>query len=269
MNKFIFLCCFILPLSVLGNEQRSSPQFELWSDIGTTLNLAWRGSYEQFQSKTSYAYLGTGSVFLAHAIDRDDEIIAHYGRNEKNTPMEILDALGVIGGSPIWPAIFYIYGRNNADEKLLRFTMESVAAIFLAQMETVAFSFMDIHERPSKDSLSKWETSFRGDSSFPSGHVIPWYIMGLKTMQFYGPAMSSIPFIVGLGISYERIQSRKHYWSDIIGSMILSGMASEGVRKAAGHSKNHSFYKNHLENDFSFIPIISSRVMALSCSYQF
>jgi undecaprenyl-diphosphatase len=50
--------------------------------------------------------------------------------------------------------------------------------------------------------------------------------------------------------SFQRVNERKHYVSDVVGAFFLSAFASEGVRVAHGHKKNHPFYKLIFEHDF-------------------
>ena len=70
-----------------------------------------------------------------------------------------------------------------------------------------------------------------------------------KTLQFYGPTWSTIPLVFTMVASLQRMQDGKHYLSDIVGAFFLTGMAFEGVRKVAGYTDNHSFYKRWLEHD--------------------
>jgi hypothetical protein len=256
------LLVLLLSFNVFG-KPLPGPQNDVWKDLGSAVRYAGHGSYMQFQSKTSYAYLGTGSVFLSHAFAEDDDLLQKFAKKKKSSFLDALDFAGVVGSSPLWPVGLYVYGRTSSNEHLIRFTMESSAAVLLAQIETVSLSLIDIHERPDDSDLSFWETQFRGDSSFPSGHVIPWFVLGFKAYQFYGPWVSTLPFALSLAVSYERVQSARHYWSDIVGSFIISAMASEGVRKAASYDKNHSAYKDHLENDLSWLPIFTHSTKGL------
>ncbi len=46
--------------------------------------------------------------------------------------------------------------------------------MYLADLETMLISHLPVHDRPRTDHLEFSEKAFRGDSSFPSGHVIPY-----------------------------------------------------------------------------------------------
>ena len=50
--------------------------------------------------------------------------------------------------------------------------------------------------------------------------------------------------------SQQRVMDGKHYLSDVVGGFFLAAMASEGVRAAAGYSKNHPTYKWLFERNF-------------------
>jgi membrane-associated phospholipid phosphatase len=99
--------------------------------------------------------------------------------------------------------------------------------------ESGLMSFIDIHERPRTDHTTFWEEAFRGNSSFPSGHVIPFSMLTFKVLQFYGPYAAIAPAAAALVVAFERINSEKHWSSDVIAGIGLSYFASEGVRLAA------------------------------------
>ena len=120
----------------------------------------------------------------------------------------------------------------------------------MALLESAALSVVHIHERPKIDKLSKWETNFRGSSSFPSGHVIPYAVITLKTFQFFGPYYAILPVALLAATSVQRVRDGKHYLSDVVGGFFLSAFASEGVRKAANYQNNNLIYKAVFDHNF-------------------
>jgi undecaprenyl-diphosphatase len=47
------------------------------------------------------------------------------------------------------------------------------------------------------------------------------------------------------------VRTEKHYFSDIIGTFMISALASEGTRIASGYENNHPWYKAIFERDVS------------------
>ena len=132
---------------------------------------------------------------------------------------------------------------------MVRYAMESFSTMFLAMIETGILSYaINVHQRPTEAS-NVWEKNFRGDSSWPSGHVIPYTTLFLKTFQFYGPWWSLIPGVLMVATGYERVASGKHYLSDVIGGFFITLFASEGVRVAGKYQDNHPVFKWIYEND--------------------
>ena len=132
---------------------------------------------------------------------------------------------------------------------MMQFMMEYASAMYLTLAETGILSYIQIHKRPSPHNISFWEKEFRGNSSWPSGHIVPYSALFFKTLQFYGPAWSTIPLALTLMSSLQRMQDGKHYLSDIVGAFFLSAIASEGVRKVANYNGNHGFYKRWIEHE--------------------
>ena len=147
--------------------------------------------------------------------------------------------------------------------------MEYMSSMYLALGESALLSFVPIHERPDKENLSNWETGFRGKSSFPSGHVIPYYGLFFKTLQFYGPYWSIPPAILSVWAAMQRVRSGRHYTSDVVGSFFLMAFASEGVRHAANYDKNHSFYKWIFEHDATLSVIKHRGVYGPAIAWKF
>ena len=107
--------------------------------------------------------------------------------------------------------------------------MEVVSTMIVSMLEASALSFYPLHERPDQRDLKKSETLFRGDSSFPSGHVMTYYAIALKTHQYFGLKYALAPYLATFITARERIASKKHFFSDVVGAIFLTYWAHRGV----------------------------------------
>lgn len=236
----------LLVLLLSFNVQAEEPNRH-WEALKESFGLLFTGAYKQFTQVNNLGYAVVATPSLIVAFDEDDRVANHYHGKKVDKSIDLVGDLGVALNQPLFPMAIYFLGDYNKDSHLVQFSKEFFAATYLALAESGIMSFIDIHERPSTEELSFWEKSFRGDSSFPSGHVIPYQVLFFKTLQFYGPAWSVIPLGLSVVASMQRVQDSKHYLSDVVGSFFLSAFASEGVRAAADYAHNHGFYKRYLE----------------------
>ena len=203
-------------------------------DIGLFFNYLFHGSYLQFtQSENLYSAAG-GVPFLWYSFEHDKRISSHL--KNKNIPSLVRfigQDLQIIGGLPLIPALFYYRGRHLDNDHHVQFALEYSAAMYLVYIETMLISFIPVHRRPSKEGLSRWETAFRGNSSFPSGHIVPFAVLTFKTWEFYNPWWSLIPASLTLMGSWQRVADQKHFPSDIIATLMLCAWASQGISAAA------------------------------------
>ena len=225
--------------------------FDEWSDLKTTTRYVLKGSYLQFTEPSGWALLGLSVPVLWQSFEADDRILR---RRSRSGPY--LEAFGNdfanLLNIPFAPVGLYYLAEKRSDLKLKQFAMEWTATLFLAQIESSLISRIQIHRRPEETDLSFFETTFRGDSSFPSGHLIGFASLTFKTLQFYGPYWA-IPFAISTYLTgMERIRSRKHFASDVWGGVFLTALASEGVRIAAKYDDNHPLYKWLIERKLSF-----------------
>ncbi|MFT6070917.1 MAG: undecaprenyl-diphosphatase [Bacteriovoracaceae bacterium] len=245
--KYLIILLTLISFNSSGSE--SAPTDDGWTDIKSTVGLMLRGSYLQFTTRNNLYYLGAGAAASWYAFEHDDRVAALTASKEiKNIVNHIGDA-GVFFNFPFAAMGTWYLGKKSKNSKLQRFAMEYAAAMYLALGESGLVSYIQIHKRPSSHNVSFWEKEFRGDSSWPSGHIMPYSTLFFKTLQFYGPAWSSIPLVFTLVSGLQRMQDGKHYLSDIVGAFFFTAFASEGVRKAANYSGNHEFYKKWLEHD--------------------
>lgn len=248
MKKIIWkiLCSLVLTLSVVSAEENP-----YWKGAKDSVDLFLKGSYTQFTTKSNIYYLGVGGLSNWYAFENDDRVSRSYQKKDLPSYVDLIGNSGILMSFPVVHIGSFWWGQRTQNDKLQRFAKEYLASMYLALVESSILSRVSIHRRPSEDGVSFWETKFRGDSSYPSGHVIPFMTLFFKTFQFYGPYWSTLPLALTYFASYQRMQDRKHWFSDIVGAFFLSAMASEGVRKAAKYDGNHPFYKWIFERDIT------------------
>lgn len=245
----ILLLTFISTGHVAASENIASGDYK--KDFFQTFSYFARGSYLQFQQPQNILYAGAAVPALWFSFEEDDRL-SNLARSKKMPKhIEITGELGVLLNTPLIPAGVYFWARHKKNTHAMQFMMETLATSWLALAESGLLSFIQIHERPETSETDFWEEAFRGNSSFPSGHMIPYAALTFKTFQFYGAAWTVAPLVLTVWASQQRVMDGKHYVSDVVGSFFLAAFASEGVRAAAGYDSNHPTYKWLFEREFN------------------
>lgn len=253
----LFLCASTIFFSCLSFEVQASELDSVdswnrsaWDDAWRSFGLIFEGFYKQFQVKNNLYYLPPAIGATWYAFENDKNNSERAQRMKLRGHVDFVGEMGVPLNFPIISLGAYAWAAHTNDNHLAQFAMEYFATLYLTLGESALISFIDIHERPVADeNLNFWETTFRGDSSFPSGHVMPYTTLFFKTLQFYGPAWSIIPFGLTVMASQQRVRDGKHYLSDVVGAFFLTAFASEGVRYANNYSGNHPFYQRVFERN--------------------
>ncbi len=251
-------------------EAASQSNTEFWNDAKESFSLLFKGSYTQFTTVNNLYHAAWGVPAVWYAFEHDDRIKNHYG-NGADIPnlVDLVGDAGVAFNFPILHGAFYYWGKKTGNNHHVQFAKEYFASMYLALLESGILSHVSIHDRPETENQSFWETEFRGKSSWPSGHVIPYMTLFFKTMQFYGPKWAAIPLVLSVMSSMQRVKDNKHWLSDVTASFLLSAWASEGVRKAAGYDHNHPFYKWVFEHDASLGMMRFDGALAPRISWNF
>ncbi len=223
---------------------------EALSDLKKSLFMIGEGAVKQFQTPTNWYGLPLATSSLIYSFEQDSRISNRERSKKMSDLVKSTESMSILFNFPIIPVGAYYLGYYKNDEKLTQFGMETFATLYLALLESAAMSLIPIHDRPDTTRVTKWESNFRGDSSFPSGHVIPFAVLTFKSFQFYGPYAATIPMVLTYLSSKQRIQDGKHYLSDVVGAVWLSYFASEGVRLANGYQHNHELYQKWFEPKF-------------------
>lgn len=231
-----------------GNVDTREDVNESWFEAASlSVGYLARGAALQFTQVNNLGYAAAATPALWYSFEEDDRHIKN--EMEKKIPkhLEITSDLGVAFNFPVIPIGFYVYSRVSKQTRYGQFAMEYFATLYLTLLESAALSYVDVHERPNQEGLSKWETDFRGKSSFPSGHIVPYSTLFFKTFQFFGPWWSLPPLVLTVWSSQQRVRDGRHYLSDVVGSFFLTAFASEGVRAAAHYEGNHWLYRKWME----------------------
>ncbi len=243
MKKWpLLFLLWTLPLSASENVA--------WKDFKESFADIFRAFPSQFKARSNAYATAIATPMLAYSFDQDDRLSALFRSKKENWAINLVGDMAIAANFPIIPFGFYAWGRSHHDERLIRFSKEVFIATYLAGWQIIAISLLPINERPNDD-VSFWEKSFRGGSSFPSGHVMPFAVLTMKTLQYYGPLRAMIPAALTLATGYQRVQEGKHYLSDVIGGLLLSVIASEGTRVYTNYQGNHPFYKAIFEHEVS------------------
>lgn len=254
--KFLVLCFLLLTgpklwaseFNFKGNvDSRPEVSESWWQASVLSVGYLARGAALQFTQVNNLGYALAATPALWYSFEEDDRLSQNAQTKKIPKHIDLTGDLGVALNFPLIPIGFYTYSRVTGKSLYAQFAMEYFATLYLTLAESGVLSFVDIHERPNKKDLSSWETNFRGDSSFPSGHIVPYSTLFFKTFQFFGPLWSLPPLVLTVWSSQQRVREGRHYVSDVVGAFFLTAFASEGVRAAAGYEGNHPLYKKWME----------------------
>lgn len=267
MKVTIAFFILIFSLNSVANENEA-PQYK--DDFIESLEWSYQGSYKQFQRTQNLVFAGAALLSTMYFIKNDERISQKSVNKKKNEKIfRIVSDSSIFFNTPIMPFIFYSIGVSNNDQHMVQFSKEYFSALVLSLLETAIISTIPVHQRPDQKELSFWEKAFRGQSSFPSGHVVGYSILGFKTLQFYGPSYAIAPLALAAMTGFERVHGEKHFVSDVIASGFISLLASEGVRYSAGYQKNHRIYEWIFNHEFSLNYIRKGEVPGLAVSFKY
>ena len=112
-------------------------------------------------------------------------------------------------------------------------------------------------------------SSFKNQQKHPLG-----YIQLFKLFQFYGPLYAILPMVGAVITAYERVHTKRHLLTDVVGGGLLAFLASEGVRLSGKYAHNHPLYKKIMSGEIFFNISIKSDenlnyIPFLKVSYNF
>ncbi|MBI2522572.1 MAG: phosphatase PAP2 family protein [Bdellovibrio sp.] len=250
MKKFIILSLMVMVgMKCWANESSPSIESSLWGAMKETGRYMYVGAGLQFTQQANLYWAGVATPSLWYSFQEDKRVSNHYMRGDVAWHLSTIGNFGIVMNMPFFHMGVWYTGKYLEDEKFIQFSKEYAATVYIALLESGVLSYVQIHHRPNEENLSNWETDFRGNSSFPSGHVVPYASLFFKTLQFYGPLWSTVPLVFTVMSAVHRVQDGKHYLSDVVGGFFLAGFASEGVRAASKFQDHHPFYKWWAQHD--------------------
>lgn len=212
-------------------------EITLFGDIGETLIIAWDSSYTQLLHSDTLLTLTLGTAVTWIADDNDDAWLADLQKNEFLTN-GFFDSIGDQAALALAaaPVVTWLIANWTQDEKLHRYSIETMSAIVLTYAETVIITnAIPTHGRPRDEegdpASSFFDTAFRGKYSFPSGHLIGPFIVTLKTYEYYGWKGAILPATVTGVSTFNRIADGSHYPSDVVAAAVLSLSAHLSTRR--------------------------------------
>lgn len=212
-------------------------QTTLFGDVGETFGIAWHASYNQLLHVDTLATLSVGAAATWVVEHNDEAWLASLQKHDFLTS-GAFDAIGDQAALALAaaPVVTWLVAHWIEDEKLHRYSIETMSAIVLAYAETLFITqVIPTHGRPRDEGTdpasSFFDTAFRGKYSFPSGHLIGPLVVTLKTWDYYGWKAALVPAGV-TGISaFNRIADGSHYPSDIAAAAVLCLSAHLATRR--------------------------------------
>jgi hypothetical protein len=209
----------------------------LFGDIGETLSIAWDASYSQLLHSDTLLTLAVGTAATWITDDNDDAWLADLEETEFLTN-GLFDSIGDQAALALAaaPVVTWLISNWTQDEKLHRYSIETMSAIVLTYAEVeIITNVIPTHERPRNENgdpaSNFFDTAFRGKYSFPSGHLIGPFIVTLKTYDYYGWKAAILPAAVTGVSSFNRIADGSHYPSDVVAAAVLSLSAHLSTRR--------------------------------------
>jgi membrane-associated phospholipid phosphatase len=63
-----------------------------------------------------------------------------------------------------------------------------------------------------------------GKNGFPSGHATAAFSGAMFIHKRYGLRQAAVPYAMAAFVGYSRVESRWHYWHDVVGGMAVSAL---------------------------------------------
>ncbi|MDJ0764403.1 MAG: phosphatase PAP2 family protein [Myxococcota bacterium] len=213
------------------------------ADLIDTAKQSGRGFLGQFTSLDSWMLiLGLADITLLFTQNEDGvqqgiEDAAVLG----SVGHKIGDVAGLALNFGLAPITAYVAGRVAHDEKAIHFAIELAATQLIATVEIFCLSQIPFHKRPvvERGEVSEGEGAFfndffRGQSSYPSGHMIGTTVLMFKGWEWYSWKVGIPATLATIFIGWARIEEGQHYLTDIVGSIGVAGIASFATSRMRG-----------------------------------
>jgi len=196
-------------------EATATQQPGLFKDLGRDV--------KGLASKTSLTWLGAGLAAAFGALTVDDYVAEHFsdahGTEEAFEPGEILGGVVVQSGSAI---AVYVLGKSLDNSPLAAVGADLVRAQIVTQAITQGVKYGVQRTRP--DGTAR---------SFPSGHSSTMFATVAVLHRYFGWKVGGPGYGLAVYVAASRLQSRKHYLSDVVFGATIGVVVGRAV--TVGH----------------------------------
>lgn len=178
-------------------------------------------------SKESVTWLGAGLATMLAAMTADDYLAENFsdahGVEETFEPGEVLGSVAVQAGGA---AVVYGLGTALHRPAMTAAGADLVRAQILTQAITQAVKFTVDRTRP--DGTAR---------SFPSGHASTTFATVTVLQRHFGWKVGGPGYAAAAFVAASRVQSRKHYLSDVVFGATIGVVVGRDVSIGRGRSK--------------------------------
>ena len=239
----LLLTAFLIPASATAQttptDNADPAPSEQASTISTTPVRAWTPTFPQIfsglgsdfrQLTTNNGFLimgiGGGAAFGAHAFDRRIATSASGWSGSTSSmlgPGQLVGSMFVQSGAAF---ATYAVGRATHSPRLAQVGAELVRAQFVAQGVTQTIKFSAQRTRPDGTTLS-----------FPSGHTASSFATATVLQCEFGWKVGIPAYVGAAWVGASRIQSQRHYLSDVVAGATVGILAGRAVTVGRGDNR--------------------------------
>lgn len=214
------------------------PEPDLGSDLWEMAEHSGRAVAYQFTSWDTWAAMaaGAGITALLTLDDIDQQEAVEDAQILGKTGRKIGDVGGLILNVPVLPLGAYTLGRATGDAKMRAFGLELGALQLILSAEVILVSQIPFHKRPiiRRGDLDESDQEaanrfFRGQSSYPSGHMIGVTALMYESWMWYGWEMGVPATLATIFVGLARVEEGQHYVTDVVGSVMLGGVTALAI----------------------------------------
>jgi membrane-associated phospholipid phosphatase len=144
----------------------------------------------------------------------------------------------------------YATGYAAWKEKSYKGPLQAALSIGSAQLTTEILKKTVNRKRPQHKEGAK-------QLSFPSGHASAGFSSAMFIHRRYGIKEAAVPYVLAAWTGYARIQKKRHYVTDVIGSLAVSGIFTWICVRPYEPETNEEISLNNMLNNYktySFVP---------------
>ncbi|MEO8070617.1 MAG: phosphatase PAP2 family protein [Acidobacteriota bacterium] len=209
------------PNAAIGTQ--AVPRTPGFKDLFRPLGGDFKGLISQ--RNMTMLLVGTASAIGSHSMDRS-LATRPWGQgavHEALEPGQIVGDLAVQAGAAF---ATYSVGRLAHDPGIARLGAELFRAQLVAQGTTQAIKFAAHRVRPDGSNYS-----------FPSGHTAATFATATVLQSHYGWKAGAPAYVVASWVAASRVQTDRHYLSDVIAGATLGVLAGRSVTVGQGRAR--------------------------------